>query len=110
MVRRFLEFYREVYLPDHQAPLNRWVHFLSNLCAIGGCLGGLALGSPVLFALGVWFQLGPPYLGHLLFEKTHRSIDQSPVFAAVGSWWTTWQILTGRQCVTHGLVHPEHRS
>jgi hypothetical protein len=99
----FLRFYEEVYLPDHAAPWNRWVHFVSNLLALGCCGGGLALRSLPLFLLGVWFQLGPPYLGHLLFEKSHRSIDQSPLFAAIGSWWTTLQIVAGRQSVTHGV-------
>jgi phosphatidylglycerol lysyltransferase len=102
MVTRFFEFYRDVYLPDHAAPLNRWVHFLSNMSALTCCIAGLLLPNLALFLLGVWFQLGPPYLGHLLFEKTHRSIDQSPIFAAVGSWWTTLQIVLGRQSVTWG--------
>lgn len=103
MFTAFFRFYEEVYLPDHAAPLNRWVHFGSNLTALAACGGGLALGSLPLFLLGVWFQLGPPYLGHLLFEKSHRSIDQSPLFAALGSWWTTLQIVSGRQSVTHGV-------
>lgn len=98
----FGEFYETVYLPDHAAPLNRWVHFLSNLSALAFCGLGVGYLSLPLFSLGVWFQLGPPYLGHLLFEKTHRSIDQSPVFAALGSWFTTYEILTRRQSVTHG--------
>jgi phosphatidylglycerol lysyltransferase len=106
MVVRFFDFYREVYLPDHSAPLNRWVHFLSNVSALTCCLAGLLLPNLALFLLGVWFQLGPPYLGHLLFEKTHRSIDQSPVFAALGSWWTTLQIVLGHQSVTWGPPAP----
>lgn len=102
MIEKFFRFYEEVYIPDHSAPLNRWVHFLSNISALTCCIGGCWIGNIALFALGVWFQLGPPYLGHILFEKTHRSIDQSPIFAAIGSWWTTLQILAGRQSVTHG--------
>ena len=100
--RSFGEFYESIYLPDHAAPLNRWVHFLSNLSALVFCALGATFLSLPLFALGVWFQLGPPYLGHILFEKTHRSIDQSPVFAALGSWFTTYEIFRGRQSVTHG--------
>ncbi len=102
MLRRFFDFYWRVYVPDHAAPANRWVHFLSNIAALTLCTAGLVLLNETLFMLGVWFQLGPPYLGHLLFEKTHRSIDQDWFFAAVGSWYTTTQILLGRQCVTHG--------
>ena len=105
MFTRFLVFYRDIYLPDHAAPANRWVHFLSNLSAITACTAGLVLQSRDLFAFGVWCQLGPPYLGHILFEKTHRSIDENWLFAAMGSWFTTWQIFTGKQCVTHGLAH-----
>ena len=98
----FGEFYENVYLPDHAAPLNRWVHLLSNLSAVIFCVLGVGFWSLPLFAMGVWFQLGPPYLGHILFEKTHRSIDQSPVFAALGSWFTTYEILTGKQSVSRG--------
>ena len=98
----FSEFYETVYLQDHAAPLNRWVHFLSNISALIFCALGAWFWSLPLFAMGVWFQLGPPYLGHLLFEKTHRSIDQSPLFAALGSWFTTYEILTGKQSVTRG--------
>lgn len=102
LVAAFHAFYADVYLPDHAAPLNRWVHFASNLGAVACCVGGVVVADASLFALGVWCQLGPPYLGHLLFEKTHRSIDQSPVFAALGSWFTTIEILRGKQCLTHG--------
>jgi hypothetical protein len=100
--RSFEEFYEQVYLPDHAAPLNRWVHFLSNLSAILFCGLGVNFFSLYLFTVGVFCQLGPPYLGHILFEKTHRSIDQSPIFAALGSWFTTFQILVGKQSITHG--------
>lgn len=98
----FQRFYDEVYLPDHAAPLNRWVHFLSNVLALVCCLSGLVWWNWILFAFGIWCQLGPPYLGHILFEKTHRSIDQSPVMAALGSWYTTLQIFLGKQSITHG--------
>lgn len=99
---KFMHFYDTVYLPDHAAPLNRWVHFLSNVAALLGCSLGLIFGNLYLFIFGIWFQLGPPYLGHILFEKTHRSIDQSPIYAALGSWYTTLQIVRGRQSVTYG--------
>ena len=98
----FGTFYENVYLPDHASPWNRWVHFLSNITAIIFCALGVGFLSILLFATGIWFQLGPPYLGHILFEKTHRSIDQSPLFAALGSWYTTFEIITGKQSVTHG--------
>lgn len=98
----FGDFYENTYLPDHASPWNRWVHFLSNISALLFCALGVWFRSIPLFAMGIWCQLGPPYLGHILFEKTHRSIDQSPVFAALGSWSTTYEILTGKQSVTHG--------
>jgi hypothetical protein len=101
-VQSFAEFYEHVYLPDHASPWNRWVHFLSNVAALVFIGLGAWFGSIYLFAVGIWCQLGPPYLGHILFEKTHRSIDQSPIFAAMGSWYTTYQILIGKQSVTHG--------
>ncbi len=97
----FHHFYRTVYVPDHAAELNRWVHFLSNIGAVFfGTLGAVTR-THWVFALGVWCQFGPPYLGHILFEKTHRSIDQSPIYAFIGSWYTTAQILIGRQCIRH---------
>src|SRR5689334_24551982 len=102
MWRRFLDFYETTYLKDHAKPLNRWVHFLSNLSAISCLTAGLVTQSWSLFALGVWFQLGPPYLGHILFEGSHASIDRSPIFSAMGSWYTTSQILLRRQSVTWG--------
>lgn len=105
MLENFHHFYRTVYLPDHAAPLNRWVHFGSNVCAMAFCLLGLLLQEGWVFALGIWFQLGPPYLGHILFEKTHNSIDQAPIYAALGSWYTTFQIVQGKQCITHGVHH-----
>jgi hypothetical protein len=98
----FGEFYERVYIPDHSSPWNRWVHFLSNLAAIGFVALGAWLSSLYFLVIGVWCQLGPPYLGHLLFEKTHRSIDQSPIFAAMGSWYTTYQILIGKQSISSG--------
>ncbi len=101
-LRSFKKFYDEVYVPDHTAPLNRWVHFLSNVSAMAFGLAGLCLLDLYLVAIGIWCQLGPPFLGHILFEKTHRSIDQSPIFAAMGSWYTTYQILVGKQSITHG--------
>lgn len=101
-VKSFLDFYDRVYIPDHSAPLNRWVHFLSNISAILFGVLGLWYQSLYLIVIAMWCQLGPPYLGHILFEKTHRSIDQSPIFAAMGSWYTTFQILIGKQSITHG--------
>jgi len=100
----FFHFYETIYVPDHAAPLNRWVHFVSNLAALACCTTGIFSGFLPLFLLGIWFQLGPPYLGHIAFEKTHRSIDQNPIFAAMGSWYTTGQILLAKQSVTHGPV------
>ena len=100
--QRFMDFYEGIYLPDHASTANRWVHFLSNIAALVCCSLGVWFWSGYLFAFGVWCQLGPPYLGHILFEKTHRSIDQSPIFAALGSWFTTYEILTGQQSITHG--------
>jgi len=102
LFQSFDEFYERVYLPDHASPWNRWVHFLSNLAALVFISLGAWFASFYLVVIGIWCQLGPPYLGHILFEKTHRSIDQSPIFAAIGSWYTTYQILIGRQSVTHG--------
>ena len=101
-LRSFEEFYEEVYLPDHASPWNRWVHFLSNVSAVVFILLGAWFFSLYIVAIGIWCQLGPPYLGHILFEKTHRSIDQSPLFAAIGSWYTTLQILMGKQSITNG--------
>ena len=98
----FGEFYENVYLPDHASPWNRWVHFLSSITALIFCVLAIRFLSIPLLATGIWFQLGPPYLGHILFEKTHRSIDQSPLFAALGSWFTSYEIITGKQSVTHG--------
>jgi hypothetical protein len=105
---QFMNFYETVYLPDHAAPLNRWVHFVSNVAALLCCGLGLLMMNIYLFAFGLWFQLGPPYLGHILFEKTHRSIDQSPIYAALGSWYTTLEIFLGRQSVTHGPKQKPH--
>lgn len=105
---QFMNFYETVYLPDHAAPLNRWVHFLSNVAALLCCGLGLLMMNIYLFAFGLWFQLGPPYLGHILFEKTHRSIDQSPIYAALGSWYTTLEIFLGRQSVTYGPKQKPH--
>ena len=102
LIESFADFYERVYLPDHVSPWNRWVHFLSNIAALAFICFGFCYWSLYLFVIGIWCQLGPPYLGHILFEKTHRSIDQSPVFAAMGSWYTTYQILIGKQSVTHG--------
>lgn len=101
MFERFHHFYRTVYVPDHAAVLNRWVHFLSNMGALFFGTLGVVTQTGWVFALGVWCQFGPPYLGHILFEKTHRSIDQSPIYAFIGSWYTTSQILLGRQCIRH---------
>ncbi len=49
----FGEFYESIYLPDHAAPLNRWVHFLSNVSAVIFCGLGVGFWSLPLFALGV---------------------------------------------------------
>ncbi len=100
--RAFEDFYDRIYVPDHSSPWNRWVHFLSNVAAATFLVIGVWSFSLYLVAIGIWCQLGPPYLGHILFEKTHRSIDQSPIFAAMGSWYTTYQIFRGKQSVTHG--------
>ena len=101
-MKAFSAFYDGVYIPDHSSPLNRWVHFLSNVAPLTFCALGLLLFDYYLLAIGIWCQLGPPYLGHILFEKSHRSIDQSPIFAAMGSWYTTYQIVIGKQSITHG--------
>ena len=57
--QKFMEFYEGIYLPDHASPWNRWVHFLSNVAALGCCSLGVWFGSVYLFAFGVWCQLGP---------------------------------------------------
>lgn len=106
MLNGFFDFYRDVYIPDHAAPLNRWVHFLSNISAISCFILAILWESPLSLYMAVWFQLGPPYLGHIAFEKTHRSIDQSPIYAFMGSWWTTFEIFRGNQCITHGVHEP----
>jgi phosphatidylglycerol lysyltransferase len=101
MFAGFHHFYRTVYVPDHAAELNRWVHLFSNVGAVFFGTVGVVTQTAWVFALGVWCQFGPPYLGHILFEKTHRSIDQSPIYAFIGSWYTTTKILLGRQCIRH---------
>lgn len=108
-LRAFHEFYEQVYLPDHASPWNRWVHLLSNVAALSFIVLGIWFASLYLGIIGIWCQLGPPYFGHILFEKTHRSIDQSPIFAAMGSWYTTFQILIGRQSVTHGRLPADRK-
>jgi hypothetical protein len=100
---RFLAFYGTTYLADHAAPANRWVHFLANVSAMATLATGAALRSRDLLLLGVWFQLGPPYLGHILFEGSHNSIDRSWLMSALGSWYTTFEIVTGRQSISHGI-------
>ncbi len=103
---KFLEFYRTVYLKDHASPANRWVHFLSNVLAIVSLSAAVIFWSWELLLLGAWFQLGPPYLGHIVFEGSHRSIDRSWILSAVGSWYTTLQIIIGKQSITHGVRAP----
>lgn len=101
--RTFDEFYRTVYLPDHADTRNRWVHFLSNIGAVTFLTLAAITWRWELFVVGVFLQLGPPYLGHIVFEGSHNSIDTSPIFSAMGSWRTTFEILRGRQRVSQ---HP----
>jgi hypothetical protein len=65
----FARFFHEVFLPEHQHPVNRALH-------IGGTWAGLAYAAAVLALASPWWLLlfplvhaGPGLIGHRLFER-----------------------------------------
>lgn len=93
----FDAFYRSHYLEEHRNPINRRIHFASNC----GVLLSLALAAKTkrweFLASAVTLQVIPPFLGHVLFEGSHQSIERSPLFSALGSWRMFFEIVFGKQ-------------
>jgi hypothetical protein len=58
----FADFYREVFLPEHQHPINRALHIAGTLLALAAALW-------VLLALPAW----PGWLALLLFPVVHAA-------------------------------------
>ncbi len=101
----FTRFYREVFLPEHQHPVNLALH-------AAGTVMGLAFVLLVLSAQPVWWwalllfplvHAAPGLIGHRLFERQAsvgdarwRRQDHPRWWFIVANHWMTLALLTGR--------------
>ena len=98
-MRDFDQFYHHLYRHEHSNPVNRWIHFLSNLSILTCLVLAVALWKWQFLIAALFFQLVPPYLGHVLFEGGHESAAQSPLWSAMGNWRMFLDIVRGRERV-----------
>lgn len=95
----FNHFYHHLYRHEHTNPINRWIHFLSNLTILTSLTLALVLWNYKLLLVALFFQLVPPYLGHLLFEGNHEAAAVSPLWTARGNWRMFFDIVRGKEKV-----------
>lgn len=95
-IETFGEFYRQVYLPEHAKPTNRWLHFTGSLLGLIGL--GFVIGTqrwwaiPLLFVIGYGFA----WVGHFVVEKNRPATFRHPLWSFVGDWVMFSQMLRGR--------------
>lgn len=93
----FDSFYQELYRHEHQNPINRWIHFLSNLAILACLTLAIARADWRFLPAAAFFQFVPPFFGHVLFEGVHEATSVSPLWAALGNWRMFGDILRGRE-------------
>jgi hypothetical protein len=98
-MQTFEQFYQEIYRHEHHNPINRWIHFLSNLLILVNLSLALLLWDWRFLPVALFFQLVPPYLGHLVFEGNHEAAAVSPLWSAMGNWRMFFDIIRGREKV-----------
>lgn len=98
-MRDFNHFYQEHYKHEHSNPVNRWIHFISNVLILVSLTLALAFWNWRFLLPALFFQLVPPFLGHLLFEGSHQAASISPLWSAMGNWRMFFDIVRGREKV-----------
>lgn len=95
----FNHFYHDLYRHEHSNPINRWIHFISNVAIIVNLALAIVFWSWKFLPVALFFQLVPPYLGHLWFEGNHEAAAVSPLWSAMGNWRMFFDIVRGRERV-----------
>jgi hypothetical protein len=84
----FAAFYA-AYLADHRHPVNRALHLLAKLLAVGGIAAAAVARNPLLLLAVPVLAVAPCWLGHLLFEGNRPVSWTRPsasLLGALGGW------------------------
>jgi hypothetical protein len=65
----FARFFHEVFLPEHQHPVNRALHIAGTCAGLAYAVAVLALASPWWLLLFPLVHAAPGLVGHRLFER-----------------------------------------
>ncbi len=91
----FAEFYRH-YLAHHDHPINRGLHVLGSLSAIGLLIAAIAMGPWWLVLLMPVVGYGCAWLGHFAFERNKPTAFHSPLWSFVADWRMCADVLRGK--------------
>ena len=93
--RSFAEFY-PYYLSEHAHPVNRRLHVVGTLLAIGMALYAIFGGH---FRLLWWVPVagyGFAWFGHFRVERNRPATFRHPFYSLMGDFVMAWQVLTRR--------------
>jgi hypothetical protein len=91
----FSEFYRQ-YLTHHDHPVNRGLHVLGSLTAIGLLIAAFVLREWRLLLLMPVVGYGCAWLGHFAFERNKPTAFRSPWWSFLADWRMCVDVLRGR--------------
>lgn len=96
----FSDFYYNVFLPEHQHPLNVTLHVVGTVASTVYLVAVLWLGWPWLALLYPGLHAAPGLIGHRLFERNEAigdvrvlRKDHSPLWFIAGNYRMTFDLL-----------------
>jgi hypothetical protein len=97
----FADFYRQVFLPEHQQPLNVALHVAGTVASMVWLPWVLMQGLPWLALLYPVVHAAPGLLDHRFFERNMAvgdvrvtRKDYSPLWFIAGNHRMTWELMT----------------
>jgi hypothetical protein len=92
---RFADFY-PVYLAMHSHPANRRLHLLGNGLAVAALVYAIVTLNPWALLAIPAVATGFAFVGHRFFQKNRPAVIHYRVWAAVGNWVMTKDVLLGK--------------
>ena len=97
----FSQFYRQVFLPEHQRPANMVLHVFGTVASAVFLVWAFWTGWPWLALLYPVIHAVPGLVGHRLFERNAQvgdvrvlRQDYSPLWFIAGNHRMLWELLT----------------
>ncbi len=93
--KNFVEFW-DVYVFEHQNPLNRWLHFVGTSLAIVLLVWFIGNAMFVYLPLCLFAGYGFAWVGHFFIEKNKPASFRFPLWSFIADYVMIWKMLTGK--------------